>query len=153
DKAVYPIEASYAGVFKSWKIKIDDTVLIGQSIALVTGDAASVAGMPVEGAVSPELAPEKSVPFSSAKAMEDKKTPPTAPKSTSTEPVVTGVASTAPTSTPSGSMPGTIRPPALSSSITKRLDAVVPANLLMDCRWEPLRLAREKAKAKQGKAA
>ena len=50
DKAVYPIEASYAGVFKSWKIKIDDTVLIGQSIAFVTGDTASVAGMPVEGA-------------------------------------------------------------------------------------------------------
>jgi pyruvate/2-oxoglutarate dehydrogenase complex dihydrolipoamide acyltransferase (E2) component len=50
-------------------------------------------------------------------------------------------------------MQGTIRPPALSSAITKRLDAVVPANLLMDCRWERLRLAREQAKAKQGKAA
>jgi hypothetical protein len=34
--------------FQGWKIKVDDTVLIGQPIALVTGDAASVAGLPVE---------------------------------------------------------------------------------------------------------
>jgi 2-oxoisovalerate dehydrogenase E1 component len=38
DKAVYPIEASFAGTFKAWKIKADDTVEIGQEIALVTGD-------------------------------------------------------------------------------------------------------------------
>ncbi len=146
DKAVYPIEASYAGVFKSWKIKIDDTVLIGQSIALVTGDAASVSGMPVEGmAVTASEKPGHAAP-------------PAAKQSASVEPTVAGAESVFPNSaaaisTPSVSMQGTIRPPALSSSITKRLDAVVPANLLMDCRWEPLRLAREKAKAKQGKAA
>jgi pyruvate/2-oxoglutarate dehydrogenase complex dihydrolipoamide acyltransferase (E2) component len=29
----------------------------------------------------------------------------------------------------------------------------VSANLLMDCRWEPIRVAREQAKAKHGKAA
>ena len=50
-------------------------------------------------------------------------------------------------------MQGTIRPPALSSAITKRLDAVVPANLLMDCRWEGIRRAREQAKTLHGKAA
>ena len=41
DKAVYPIEASFAGRFKEWKIKLDDTVLIGQEIALVSSDPVS----------------------------------------------------------------------------------------------------------------
>ena len=50
-------------------------------------------------------------------------------------------------------MQGNVRPPALSPAITKRLDTVVPANLLMDCKWEPIRLAREQAKTKHGKAA
>jgi 2-oxoisovalerate dehydrogenase E1 component len=40
DKAVYPIEASFAGTFKAWKIKPDDTVEIGQEIAVVAGDSA-----------------------------------------------------------------------------------------------------------------
>lgn len=57
DKAVYPIEASFTGRLKSWQIKVDDTVLIGQAIALVTGDAASVAALPVEAGVeSPAVA-------------------------------------------------------------------------------------------------
>jgi len=145
DKAVYPIEASFAGVFKSWSIKVDDTVLIGQPIALVTGDAASVAGLRIEtGAlVKPASAVNTPVAAPSVAAAEANRAP------EKSAPVI-GAGSH---STPSGPMQGTIRPPALSSAITKRLDAVVPANLLMDCRWEPLRLAREKAKTKQGKAA
>lgn len=51
DKAVYPIEASFSGTFKAWRIKADDTVEIGQEIAVVTGDAASVAEL----AAAPEL--------------------------------------------------------------------------------------------------
>lgn len=43
DKAVYPIEASFSGTFKGWEIKVDDTVEIGQAIAVLTGDPASVA--------------------------------------------------------------------------------------------------------------
>ena len=39
DKAVYPIEASFTGTFKAWKIKADDTVEIGQEIAVVAGPA------------------------------------------------------------------------------------------------------------------
>lgn len=46
DKAVYPIEASFAGTFKAWKIKPDDVVEIGQEIALVSGEA------PVPGAAA-----------------------------------------------------------------------------------------------------
>jgi pyruvate/2-oxoglutarate dehydrogenase complex dihydrolipoamide acyltransferase (E2) component len=130
DKAVYPVESSFAGTFKSWQIKVDDTVLIGQPIALVTGDAASVAGL----AAAPP-----------GKKESPAKTPSTvAAKSAVPAPVVS--------STPS-LMQGIVRPPALSPAITRRLDTVVPANLLMDCRWEGIRQAREQAKAKHGKAA
>jgi 2-oxoisovalerate dehydrogenase E1 component len=140
DKAVYPIEASFAGKFKSWRIKIDDTVLIGQDIAIVTGDAASVAGLPVEGAAS---APIPAAAKSAAPA------PAVSRPLTSTAAPSTGSGQ----ATSSGPMKGNVRPPALHPAITKRLDAVVPANMLMDVRWEPLRLAREAAKKRDGKAA
>ncbi len=132
DKAVYPVEASFAGTFKEWRIKLEDTVLIGQDIALVTGDAASVAGLPVEGAAKkPAAAPSAPAVSSAAKT----------------------VSAPAVVSQPTKLMQGNVRPPALSPAITKRLDTVVPANLLMDCRWEPIRLAREQAKGLHGKAA
>lgn len=134
DKAVYPVEASFAGTFKAWKIKLDDSVLIGQEIALVTGDATSVAGLPVEGA-----APE---PAAAAKAV--------VPAPTVFRPV-----SPAPVAAPNptGPMKGNARPPALHPAITKRLDAVVPATMLMDVRWDGLRRAREEAKKRDGKTA
>lgn len=50
-------------------------------------------------------------------------------------------------------MKGNARPPALHPAITKRLDAVVPASMLMDVRWDGLRRAREEAKKKHGQAA
>ena len=135
DKAVYPIEASFAGQFKAWQIKLDDTVLIGQAIAVVTGDAASVAALPVEG----------------------KAPPPTTvlPKAASAAPSRSGFTpdprqSISPTPAP---MNGTVRPPALHPAITKRLTAVVPATMLMDVRWDGLRRAREAAKQRDGKAA
>jgi len=135
DKAVYPIEASFAGRFKAWKIKLDDTVLIGQDIALVTGDAASVAALPVEGA-TPAAAP-------------------VAAKAAAANPVVFRPDSPAPPAAPThpGPMKGNVRPPALHPAITKRLDAVVPATMLMDVRWDALRLAREEAKKKHGQGA
>ena len=131
DKAVYPVESSFAGTFKSWSIKVDDTVLIGQAIALVTGDAASVAGLAVVAPTKKEATtPPVSVPAAARSAVP-------AP----------GVSAT-----PSP-MQGHVRPPALSPAITRRLDTVVPANLLMDCRWEAIRRARELAKTQHSKAA
>lgn len=50
-------------------------------------------------------------------------------------------------------MKGNVRPPALHPAITKRLDTVIPANMLMDVRWDGLRAAREAAKQQHGKAA
>ncbi len=130
DKAVYPVESSLAGTFKSWRIKLDDTVLIGQEIALVTGDAASVAGLAIETPVRKD-SPAKISPAVAAKSASP------APIISSTPPL----------------MQGNVRPPALSPAITRRLDTVVPANLLMDCRWEAIRLAREQAKTQHGKTA
>ena len=129
DKAVYPVESSFAGTFKSWSIKVDDTVLIGQEIALVTGDAASVAGLAVSAPA------KKDAPVT------------TAAQSAKSAVPATVVSSTLPL------MQGNVRPPALSPAITRRLDTVVPANLLMDCRWEVIRRARELAKTQHGKAA
>ena len=137
DKAVYPIEASFAGKFKAWQIKLDDTVLIGQEIALVTGDAASTAGLAVEevgGSLPPDMSGHKAPPTTATIVA---KSAPAAPVISST-PVP---------------MKGNVRPPALHPAITKRLDAVVPANMLMDVRWDGLRAAREAAKQKHGKAA
>lgn len=139
DKAVYPVEASFAGKFKEWRIKVDDTVLIGQEIALVTGDAASVAGLPVEGA-APTAKPA-AAPIAAA------------PKSAPAAPAVASKSAVPVSLSAPPSMNGNVRPPALHPAITKRLDAVVPANMLMDVRWEPLKKAREAAKAKLGKAA
>jgi pyruvate/2-oxoglutarate dehydrogenase complex dihydrolipoamide acyltransferase (E2) component len=148
DKAVYPIEASFAGRFKAWKIKLDDTVLIGQEIALVTGDAASVAALPVE-ADAKVVAGAGGPGPSFAKATDGR------PGSATPATNIAGSTTPAPviSSTPSGPMKGNVRPPALHPAITKRLDAVVPATMLMDVRWDGLRLAREAAKEKHGQAA
>jgi 2-oxoisovalerate dehydrogenase E1 component len=148
DKAVYPVEASFAGKFKEWRIKVDDTVLIGQEIALVTGDAASVAGLPIEPSTGSGL----------GGAAVSKPAAPAAPKPVPAAATKVAMAAPSIASTPaplpaSPGMKGNVRPPALHPAITKRLDAVVPANMLMDVLWTPLRQAREAAKAKLGKAA
>ena len=123
DKAVYPVEASFAGTLKSWSIKVDDTVQIGEAIAVVAGDAASAAALPVEGAApSPQPAAEPA-----AAAVTRSVAPPAS------------VSSSPP-------MNGTVRPPALPPAITKRLDDVVSANMQLDVRFGALRAAREQAK-------
>jgi 2-oxoisovalerate dehydrogenase E1 component len=78
DKAVYPIEASFAGVFKEWLCKVDDVVDIGREIAVMAPEggppaptaptqhlsmqqlqqtpvAAPAAGTPVAPALSPAI--------------------------------------------------------------------------------------------------
>jgi 2-oxoisovalerate dehydrogenase E1 component len=137
DKAVYPIEASFAGIFKGWQTKVDDTVLIGQEIALVTGDAASTASLATEGASKTVAGAGGPGPGSATPA---------------TTVARTAAPAAAISSTPAP-MKGNVRPPALHPAITKRLDTVIPANMLMDVRWDGLRAAREEAKQKHGKAA
>jgi 2-oxoisovalerate dehydrogenase E1 component len=47
DKAVYPIQSSFAGVMGEWKTKVGDTVDIGQELGTIfTGDGESIAAIP-----------------------------------------------------------------------------------------------------------
>ncbi|MBI2516174.1 MAG: 2-oxo acid dehydrogenase subunit E2 [Opitutae bacterium] len=142
DKAVYPVEASFSGKFKEWRIKLEDTVLIGQEIALVTGDIASVNALPVEGAAAPKPAAPPAVPVAAKAA--------SAAPSASSRPQPP---SPAPASTGPVTMKGIQRQPALHPAITKRLDGVVNANMELDAKFAALRDAREAAKKTMGKAA
>jgi 2-oxoisovalerate dehydrogenase E1 component len=129
DKAVYPIEASFAGRFKEWKIKLDDMVLIGQEIALIVRDPAPAV-------------------YSSSQILHERPAVAVA-KNAAQGPAISSSA----ISTHSGPMKGTVRPPALTPAITKRLATVIPATMLRDVRWDALRAAREEAKKKHGNAA
>ena len=42
DKAVYPIESSFAGTMGEWKTKVDDTVEIGQELGNILGEGAAL---------------------------------------------------------------------------------------------------------------
>lgn len=119
DKAVYPIEASYHGVFKAWRVQVDDTVEIGQEIGLVTGDAGNAVGPAV-------TAPASAVP-------------PAHPSLQQLQQAAPAIATDAPN--------GAGRPPALSPAITRRLTNVVPANMQLDAGWAAIRRARGAAKA------
>jgi pyruvate/2-oxoglutarate dehydrogenase complex dihydrolipoamide acyltransferase (E2) component len=123
DKAVYPIESSFAGVMGEWKVQVGDTVDIGQELGTVlTGEA------PLE---------DQMQLTSKASADERDKTVTATPSpgASRTEQV------------------GSTREPALSPTITRKLSRVIPANLQIDARWDGLRKARDAAKKSNGKAA
>ena len=123
DKAVYPIQSSFAGVMSEWKTKVGDTVEIGQELGtIITGEpsfadqfqeaAEESAGGAVEAAVpsrkQPEIAPEDRRRYSKIE-------------------------------------------PALSPTITRKLLQVIPANLQIDARWDAICKSRDTAKRKNGK--
>ena len=121
DKAVYPIESSFAGVMGEWKTKIGETVEIGQELGtILLGDAsfadqfqatARKSGDGAEGAVAGRQL--------------------TRPGREDTRPCA-GIA------------------PALSPTITRKLSHVIPANLQIDARWDAIRTARDAAKKENG---
>jgi 2-oxoisovalerate dehydrogenase E1 component len=132
DKAVYPIQSSFAGVMGGWKTKIGDTVEIGEELgSILTSEPAfaeqfekaakesATASVPV-GVDRGGAATEASIkrPGSSAigKATADR--PP----------------------------PATAIEPALSPTITRRLNRVIPANLQIDARWHAILEARQALK-------
>src|SRR5437870_7253212 len=124
DKAVYPIESSFAGVMGAWKTKVGETVEIGQELGtILTGEAspadqfqatAKASGDGVEAAV---------------------------PSRTETRPA------------PEDTRSYTRIAPALSPTIMRKLSHVIPANLQIDARWDAIRKARDAAKKKNGKNA
>ena len=124
DKAVYPIQSSFAGAMGEWKTKVGDTVEIGQELgAIVTSE--------------PAFAEQFEA---SAKESADRGT----------------VAAAVPAAEPDD--PGRHGrhyniEPALSPTITRKLNRVIPANLQIDARWESIRQARVATRKKDAESA
>ena len=59
DKAVYPIESSFAGTMGEWKTKVDDTVEIGQELGTILAEGAAP-DEPME--TAPEVSARETVP-------------------------------------------------------------------------------------------
>ena len=132
DKAVYPIQSSFAGVMGEWKTKIGDTVEIGEELGtIVTSEpafaeqldaaakessAASVAAGVDRGRAATEISMKRPGSSAIAKATADR--PP----------------------------PATAIEPALSPTITRKLSRVIPANLQIDARWNAIQEARQAVK-------
>jgi 2-oxoisovalerate dehydrogenase E1 component len=123
DKAVYPIESSFAGTMGEWKTKVGDTVDIGQELGTILSD---------DWAEQFEVAVEESVERNGESA----------PASSSEQPA----------RLPQQKKTAAIEP-ALSPTIIRRLGRVVPANLQIDARWDAIRTARDKSKKEEGKEA
>src|SRR5438132_1812705 len=124
DKAVYPIESSFAGVMGEWKTKIGETVEIGQELGTILTGEASPADQFQATAKASGDGIEAAVP--------SRKETRSAPEDTRS---YTRIA------------------PALSPTITRKLSHVIPANLQIDARWDAIQEAREAAKKKESKHA
>jgi 2-oxoisovalerate dehydrogenase E1 component len=124
DKAVYPIESSFAGVMGEWKIRVGDTVEIGQELGTILTGETSFADQ--FGAAAKASPPGKTADAAVPTADLRDRGRPTRPHSIE---------------------------PALSPTITRKLSRVIPANLQIDARWDAVREARDIAKKKNGKSA
>ncbi|HEU5314050.1 MAG TPA: thiamine pyrophosphate-dependent enzyme, partial [Candidatus Udaeobacter sp.] len=129
DKAVYPIQSSFAGVMGEWKTKVGDTVEIGQELGTIVTAEPSFADQFQETA-----------------------------KESAAGAVAAGADRGHPVSRRGMERPGTPTPaaaiePALSPTITRKLLHVIPANLQIDARWDAICKARDAAKRKNGKHA
>jgi 2-oxoisovalerate dehydrogenase E1 component len=117
DKAVYPIQSSFAGVMGEWKTKIGDTVEIGQELGrIVTSDPAFAEQFE---SVAKESAPRGTV--------------------------AAAVSAAEPEGRGRHAGQNNIEP-ALSPTITRKLNRVIPANLQIDARWGAIQEARQTVK-------
>jgi 2-oxoisovalerate dehydrogenase E1 component len=132
DKAVYPIQSSFAGVMGEWKTKVGDTVDIGQELGTILVSQPAFADQfqraaevsPGHEAVAAGVDRGGAVPAHEV----------TRPRS-SRDVGTTGVE------------------PVLSPTIMRKLSRVIPANLQIDARWDAIQGAREAAKKKDPKHA
>src|SRR5437899_2893516 len=129
DKAVYPIQSSFAGAMGEWKTKVGDTVEIGQELGTIVTAEPSLADQFQETA-----------------------------KESAGDAVAAGADRGYPVSRREISQLGSTNPatpiePALSPTIIRKLIHVIPANLQIDARWNAIRNARDAAKRKNGKHA
>ena len=124
DKAVYPIESSFAGTMGEWKTEVGATVDIGQEIGTIVTEEAAKGPLDRNGDSEPG-----GTSVSPASSVEQ------------------------PTRLPLQKEKAAAIEPALSPTIVRRLGRVIPANLQIDARWEAIRLAREQAKKSEGENA
>ena len=124
DKAVYPIQSSFAGVMGEWKTKVGDTVEIGQELGMLFTDDASL------------IDQFQTAAETSADALE-----------------TVGAAAAKPEVAPEDRHRYSGIEPALSPTITRKLSHVIPANLQIDARWDAIQKAREAAKRKDASKA
>jgi pyruvate/2-oxoglutarate dehydrogenase complex dihydrolipoamide acyltransferase (E2) component len=128
DKAVYPIESSFAGTMGGWKTEVGATVEIGQEIGTILAEGASFADQ-----------------FETAAEV--------SPHNQNGEVATVSTAGPKRETAPAAARESAAIEPALSPTIIRRLGRVVPANLQIDARWDAIRKARETAKKKDGKNA
>jgi len=128
DKAVYPIESSFAGTMGEWTTEVGATVEIGQEIGSILAEGDSFAEQ-FEGAaeVSQQNQNGEVAAISTAGSKRE--------------------------AAPASARENAAIEPALSPTIIRRLGRVVPANLQIDARWDTIRKTRETAKKKEGKNA
>src|SRR6266536_2609070 len=126
DKAVYPIESSFAGVMGEWKTKVGDTVEIGQKLgSILTGEASLADQFQTAAKESGDGKKETGEAAVPAAELDDR-----------------------------GRHARHHRiEPALSPTITRKLSRVIPANLQIDARWDAIRKARDAAKKKNDRNA
>jgi 2-oxoisovalerate dehydrogenase E1 component len=119
DKAVYPIESSFAGVMGDWTTQVGNTVEIGQELGMILTDEASFADQLHTAAKKSPDGKQTSVEAAvSAAGPLDRERP----------------------------AHGDNIAPALSPTIARKLSHVIPANLQIDARWKAIREARDAAK-------
>ncbi|HEU0210358.1 MAG TPA: thiamine pyrophosphate-dependent enzyme [Candidatus Udaeobacter sp.] len=118
DKAVYPIQSSFAGVMGEWKTEVGDSVEIGQELGTI---------LISEPAFTEQFdAAARKSKRGSAEAT---------------------VAAAAPADLGRHALNHTIEP-VLSPTITRKLNRVIPANLQIDARWDALQQARQATRKK-----
>ncbi len=130
DKAVYPIESSFAGVMGEWKTKVGDTVEIGQELGTILTErsfvcrSSSCCCKRITGRWTQKL---RALTVAARRTQHESR---------------------------DGARPATTTiEPALSPTITRKLSHVIPANLQIDARWEAIQKARDAAKKKDEKNA
>ncbi|MEP7071041.1 MAG: thiamine pyrophosphate-dependent enzyme [Verrucomicrobiota bacterium] len=130
DKAVYPIESSFAGTMGDWKVMIGANVEIGEELGAVLAEGEDA---------------EEQITASFEEGVKD-------PDRGKNDRI-----NAAPhRSAGNGAGPANqiqTREPALSPTITRKLERVVSANLQIDARWETIRAARDELKRAEGKNA
>jgi pyruvate/2-oxoglutarate dehydrogenase complex dihydrolipoamide acyltransferase (E2) component len=129
DKAVYPIQSSFAGVMGEWKTKIGDTVDIGQELGTLFTDEAS---LPSHFEETADMSTDRTIAAGVDRGR---------------------VAAERPLRKPGSPTPATGIEPALSPTVTRKLSRVIPANLQIGARWDAIRDARELAKKEDGENA